>query len=223
LKNENISRKKVHFVGNVMIDSLVRYLVKINFSTILSSIFSFKMLPQEERNLGLGDKLIVPDFILSTFHRPSNVDDLNILKELILMLGSLEYPVIFPVHPRTRNNLELAGLLGYLPSNLILTEPLGYIDFLALIKNATLVITDSGGIQEETTFLGVQCLTVRNNTERPVTVDLGTNQLIGTDFNMVKNAARKVLSGKRKPGKIPELWDGKAADRIVDVIVKTKF
>ena len=108
-----------------------------------------------------------------------------------------------------------------MPANLIITEPIGYIDFLALVKSATLVITDSGGIQEETTFLGVQCLTVRNNTERPVTVDVGTNQLIGTDFNKVRKVALKVLSGQKKPGKIPELWDGKAAERIAEIVVQS--
>lgn len=210
LKNEGIPEEKVYFVGNVMIDSLVRYLPKINDSNIIER---FKN--QEPRI-----KIKRGSYILSTFHRPSNVDDPETLKMLIEMLGSLEYPVIFPVHPRTRNNLEKAGIKKKLPANLIITEPIGYIDFLALVKNATLVITDSGGIQEETTFLGVQCLTVRNNTERPVTVDIGTNQLIGTDFNKVRKAAREVLSGKKKSGKIPELWDGKAAERIAEIIIQ---
>jgi len=210
LKKEGVSKDKIHFVGNVMIDSLVKYLPKIGESDIIERFKS-----QESRN-----KITRGKFILSTFHRPSNVDDPGILKELIEMLGDMDYPVVFPVHPRTRNNLETAGINKKLPANLIITEPIGYIDFLAMVKNAALVITDSGGIQEETTFLGVQCLTVRNNTERPVTVDIGTNQLIGTDFKKVRKAALEVLSGKKKLGEIPELWDGKAAERIAEIVVQ---
>jgi len=132
---------------------------------------------------------------------------------------SVEKKVVFPVHPRTKRNLEKFDLLKQFDKNVLLTDPLGYVDFLALAKDAELVITDSGGIQEETTFMGIQCITVRNNTERPVTVDIGTNHLIGTDLNHVKNAAFKILKGTKKKGSIPELWDGKTANRVVKILI----
>ena len=127
--------------------------------------------------------------------------------------------VILPIHPRTRNNLTKFSLINNFNKNIITTDPIGYIDFLALVKNAKLIVTDSGGIQEESTYLGIQCITVRDNTERPVTVDVGTNQLIGTDLEKVAVVADQVLSGKIKKGKIPELWDGKAAERITEIII----
>jgi UDP-N-acetylglucosamine 2-epimerase (non-hydrolysing) len=127
------------------------------------------------------------------------------------------------VHPRTHKNLEKFNLLSTLNKDIILTEPIGYIDFQKLTKHAELIITDSGGIQEESTFLGVQCLTVRDNTERPITVDVGTNQLIGTDFKDVREAAFAVLQGNIKHGEIPELWDGKTAERIVSIILNNVF
>ncbi|MBU1678125.1 MAG: UDP-N-acetyl glucosamine 2-epimerase, partial [Bacteroidetes bacterium] len=151
------------------------------------------------------------------------------VKKILALLNELSQKrkIIFPVHPRTlsvindlnlTNNLNLNHNLNH-NLNLILTDPIGYIDFLALTKNAELVITDSGGIQEESTYLGVQCITVRNNTERPVTVVEGTNQLIGTDLEKVKEAALKVLNGENKTGSIPELWDGHAAERIVKLLI----
>ena len=213
LQHEGVDEKKVHYVGNVMIDSLVHYLPKINASDILHRMNASDALAGKEA-------LHPGGYVLCTFHRPSNVDNPGSLTDLLSMLGALPAPVLFPVHPRTRNNMERWGLSGSLPDNLVLTAPIGYLDFLALVKQASLVITDSGGIQEETTFLGVQCLTVRNNTERPVTVSIGTNQLIGTDFGKVKEAALEVLNGKKKAGKIPELWDGRTAERIVKIIVK---
>ncbi len=205
LRAEGISKNKVHFVGNVMIDSLINYLPKIERSLILS-------------HLGLESS----SFILCTFHRPSNVDDPEQLVRLATLLHELSEAntIVFPMHPRTRKNMDRAGLLKNPPENLIFTGPAGYLDFLSLVKNAALVVTDSGGIQEETTYLGVQCITVRDNTERPVTVDVGTNQLIGSNLKNVGDAAREVLSGKTKKGKIPELWDGLAAERIVEVIMK---
>jgi len=131
---------------------------------------------------------------------------------------SAERKIIFPVHPRTKKNLTEAGYVDHLHKNIILTEPIGYIDFLSLTKNAELIITDSGGIQEESTYLGVQCITVRNNTERPVTVEKGTNQLIGTDLKKVEKAAMEILRGNIKSGSVPELWDGKAAERITELL-----
>jgi UDP-N-acetylglucosamine 2-epimerase (non-hydrolysing) len=207
LQHEGIDEKKIHYVGNVMIDSLVHYLPKIERSEVLQHID--------------GTTSFAPGgYVLCTFHRPSNVDDPAILRRLLAMLRTLPLPVLFPVHPRTRKNMERQGLLQDLPAHLHLTDPIGYVDFLALVKNAALVITDSGGIQEETTFLGVQCITVRDNTERPVTVVVGTNQLIGTDFDKVEKAALKVLGGEKKNGRIPGLWDGHTAERIVEIVIK---
>lgn len=205
LKHEGIAKEKVFFTGNVMIDSLVHYLPKIDASSILNE-------------LGIEKQ----KFVLMTFHRPSNVDNEEKLKEIISFISKIakERKVVFPVHPRTKNNIAKFNLSVLSDKNIILTEPIGYIDFLCLTKNAELIITDSGGIQEESTFLGVQCITVRDNTERPVTVTVGTNQLIGTDLQKVSCAALEVLSGKKKNGSIPELWDGHAAERITDIIVK---
>jgi UDP-N-acetylglucosamine 2-epimerase (non-hydrolysing) len=205
LENEGIDKAKYYYVGNVMIDSLMYYLPKANKSNIL---------------IELGLKASC--YTLITFHRPSNVDTKDSLIDLVSFLNKVSKlnTVVFPIHPRTKNNLIKFDLLDELSKNVLLTEPLGYIDFIALQKYAALVITDSGGIQEETTALNVQCLTVRNSTERPITVDKGTNQLIGTDFNAVLEAAGHVLNGKLKQGEIPDLWDGKAAERIVKIIIE---
>jgi UDP-N-acetylglucosamine 2-epimerase (non-hydrolysing) len=204
LLREGVSDEKIFFCGNVMIDSLVQFLPKIEQSSITSQ-------------LGIE----AGKFILCTFHRPSNVDTQESLTNLVDLLNTLgkERKVVFPIHPRTSNNLKKFGLDTNLSPNLILTDPIGYIDFLNLTKNAELIVTDSGGVQEESTWLGVQCITVRDNTERPITVDVGTNQLIGTDLSKVKIAALEVLNGFKKQGSIPELWDGKAASRITEIIV----
>ncbi|MEX0967124.1 MAG: UDP-N-acetylglucosamine 2-epimerase (non-hydrolyzing) [Bacteroidia bacterium] len=204
LANEGISDEKVFFTGNVMIDSLVALTPKIDASEIFDQL-----------NIKQGD------YILGTFHRPANVDDPEFLQKLVTTLNYLAKfkKLIFPAHPRTTKHMKANGLYDKLDKNVILTEPIGYIDFLALVKHADLIVTDSGGIQEESTFLGVQCITVRDNTERPVTVDLGTNQLIGTNLDAVKKAAEGVLSGNRKSGRVPELWDGEAAGRITEILV----
>jgi len=205
LKNSGISDKKVFFVGNCMIDSLVHYLPKVDSSTITED---YKLTPS--------------NYIVVTLHRPSNVDEEKSLKEVIAMLNHLseKRKIVFPIHPRTRANIMAFGLESMLNDNIILTDPIGYLDFISLVKNCELVITDSGGIQEESTYLGVQCLTLRDNTERPVTVDVGTNHLIGTDFKKAERAALEILSGKKKIGKIPELWDGKAAERIAEILLE---
>ena len=205
LKNEGVPESRVFFTGNVMIDSLVNYLPLAENSNIHNDLML-------ERN----------KYILVTLHRPTNVDDHNGLKALLNLLNSLskKRKLVFPVHPRTKTNMIKFGLDNFPDKNVIITEPAGYIDFLSLIKNAELIITDSGGIQEESTFLGVQCITVRNNTERPVTVEVGTNQLVGTNLQNVESSALAVLEGKIKKGKIPELWDGKAAERISEIIIK---
>ena len=203
LKNEGVGEDKLFFVGNVMIDSLVHYEPKIDQSAIFSEIGVDK-----------------GEYVLVTFHRPRNVDNEDYLRKLITFLNNIAAikKVVFPVHPRTKQNMEKFNLNNNVSENVILSDPIGYIDFLALSKNAGLVITDSGGIQEETTYMGVQCITVRNNTERPITVEVGTNQLIGTDLSKVEAAAIDVLNGNLKEGKIPELWDGKTAERIAEIL-----
>lgn len=198
LCREGVSPEKIHFVGNVMIDTLIR------------------MLPVSEHHLPSG----IPErFVLVTLHRPSNVDDPAWLKAMIQSLGSLasDLEVMFPVHPRTHERLSQLGLNGSV-RGLKLMEPLPYLSFLALQRRATLVITDSGGIQEETTYLGVPCLTVRENTERPITVELGTNTLVGRDIGRIALSAQKILSGHAKTGSQPPLWDGHASERIAQIL-----
>ena len=203
LMKEGVADAKVFFTGNVMIDTLVYLDRKIAASDVLTK-------------LGLKPGR----YILVTFHRPSNVDDRENLLALVNFLNGIagEIPVVFPIHPRTKRNLKAFGLLEMVAPGVILSDPLGYIEFQALTRYSKVVVTDSGGIQEETTFLGVQCLTVRENTERPVTIEVGTNQLCGTNLSVVSKKVDEILSGKEKPGKIPELWDGNAAARIVKIL-----
>jgi len=209
--NENLAREgvnpaKVHLVGNVMIDTLVR------------------LLPLSLERQGQGDASRWRDrrYTLVTLHRPSNVDDPALLGEIINVLVALsaEVPVLFPIHPRTRKQIEHLAMPGA-TGNLHFLDPLGYMEFLALQSKAVLVITDSGGIQEETTYLGIPCLTVRENTERPVTVSMGTNILVGQDANRLRDEARRILRGGAKKGSIPPLWDGKASERIAEVLAAT--
>ncbi len=227
LKREGVPSEKVFFTGNVMIDSLVNYLPKTEKSTIfkqlgLINVKTKELIKSGTENADLANQVSRHPYILLTFHRPANVDSEEFLKKLITTVDELSKyrKVVFPVHPRTRNNFRDLNIGFGSNTDIILTDPIGYIDFLSLTKNAELIITDSGGIQEESTFLGVQCITVRDNTERPVTVEVGTNQLIGTDLDDVKEAALKVLNGEKKTGTIPELWDGKAAERIVEIIAQ---
>ena len=203
LKHEGIDDKKFFFVGNIMIDTLIHLLPQITESTIAETLH----ISNEK-------------FILTTFHRPSNVDDVKYLNELITFFQNIALygKIVFPIHPRTKANFEKAGLLEKLESLVILTPPLGYIDFVALQKNATLIITDSGGVQEESTWLGVPCVTVRNNTERPITVTQGTNILAGTDLQKVFKEVEKIVLHGKKVSIKPELWDGKAAERILSII-----
>lgn len=204
LRDEGIDNEKIYFVGNTMIDTLEAHYDLIEDSPVVE-------------NMGLTKG----NYILATFHRPTNVDDKEGLEALMHTLEQLanKRKLVFPVHPRTRRNIRDHGLENNIPKNLILTQPLGYIEFLSLMRYAELVITDSGGIQEETTYMGVQCITVRKNTERPVTIDVGTNHLVGTDPEKVEKIALDILDGIVKPGRIPELWDGKAAKRITEIIV----
>jgi UDP-N-acetylglucosamine 2-epimerase (non-hydrolysing) len=206
LRSEGVPDEKVHFVGNVMIDTLLRHRESANKSNVRARLGV---------DSGCG-------YVLVTLHRPSNVDDLSKLAGLLCALDELarELPVVFPIHPRTRKNAMEAGLEPEL-GRLVTTDPLGYLDFLNLMSNAQVVITDSGGVQEETTVLGVPCLTVRENTERPATIACGTNRLVGTSPDAILRAARQVLHGPRLESRLPELWDGNAARRIVDVLMRT--
>jgi UDP-N-acetylglucosamine 2-epimerase (non-hydrolysing) len=202
LKREGVSDDKVFFTGNVMIDSLVRYQEKAKSSTILS-------------DLGLATS----DYIVMTMHRPANVDTEQGLTSILRLieLSTTQTKVVFPIHPRTRAHMEKFGLLNAIESNpnLILTEPLGYLEFIQLMSHAQAILTDSGGIQEETTYLGVPCLTFRDSTERPITVTMGTNQLLADlDPDKTYEALTHILKGETKKGEIPPLWDGKAAERI---------
>jgi len=211
LRKEGIlkkDKKNVSLVGNVMIDNLVGYLPKIGQSKVMNT-------------LGLSPQ----DFILVTIHRPDNVDHKKSLNDVVGFLEKISRrkKVAFPIHPRTRKNLIKFDLQKKLNPNLLLIDPLGYIDFLKLMEESALVITDSGGIQEESTFLGIQCVTVRNNTERPITTDIGTNHLAGTDLGEVEKTVNNILDGHIKKGKIPDLWDGKAAERIVEILKKELY
>jgi UDP-N-acetylglucosamine 2-epimerase (non-hydrolysing) len=196
LQREGIPVDKIHQVGNVMIDSLLQ------------------LLPASKQCAKNG----FPErYTLVTLHRPSNVDNDNVLKDILeaLLEINTELQVVFPVHPRTRQRIAEFGINA---SALHLIEPIPYIEFLSLQSKATAVITDSGGIQEESTFLNVPCLTVRDNTERPITITMGTNVLVGNDMRKLREELTKVLQGRAKTGKIPPLWDGHAADRIADVL-----
>ncbi|MGH6636435.1 MAG: non-hydrolyzing UDP-N-acetylglucosamine 2-epimerase [Gammaproteobacteria bacterium] len=206
---ENLRKEKIRgacfLVGNVMIDTLVHNLEGALRSSILET-------------LSLSPK----SYIAATFHRPSNVDRREDLQRLIDVLINItkKAPLVFPIHPRTRRSLQDSGLFQALTKaeQLILTEPLGYLDFLKLVSGSLAVVTDSGGIQEETTFLGVPCLTMRENTERPVTIALGTNVLVGAEPARLMDELDKILAGKNKKGEKPPLWDGRAASRIVQIV-----
>ena len=196
LQREGVSAGKICRVGNVMIDSLVR------------------LLPAAMQCAGNGR----PErYALVTLHRPANVDDSASLRRILTVLLEVneQLEVVFPVHPRTRRRIEQFGINT---EKLHLLEPLPYIEFLSLQRCAAVVITDSGGIQEETTFLQVPCLTVRNNTERPVTVHMGTNVLVGQDLGLLNSELKRILEGNAKKGSIPRLWDGHAGERIAEAL-----
>jgi UDP-N-acetylglucosamine 2-epimerase (non-hydrolysing) len=162
-------------------------------------------------------------FLVMTFHRPANVDNRENLTRILNALNAIskDIKIIFPIHPRTVKNAEVFGLKHLLESSqIILCEPQGYLDFMKLISSAVGVVTDSGGIQEETTFLGVPCLTVRNNTERPITAEVGTNTLLELNEEFIVRQVNSILNGTYKKGVVPELWDGKSSERIVDAIAK---
>ncbi len=209
---EGLSEDKIFFVGNVMVDTLLKH-------------------RERARGCGIREKLglAIKSYSILTLHRPSNVDDPKTLAGILETLHEVakELPVVFPCHPRTRQQLDKSRYkrmqgMTQKAHGLMIIEPLGYMEFLSLMSEARLVLTDSGGIQEETTVLGVPCLTLRDNTERPVTIDQGTNVLVGTSAHRILTAVSKVLSGAFPKGQIPELWDGKAAQRIAEIL-KTKM
>jgi len=208
LAKEGVTAEKVHFVGNVMIDSLIYFREKSAKDSILEDI-----------------EIKAKEYILMTMHRPHNVDNIKGLKDILQIIKDTanHKTVVFAVHPRTSNNMKKYDLDKELESieNTILLGPQGYLQFLRLMDNAALIITDSGGIQEETTFLQVPCMTFRDTTERPITVELGTNFLM-KDLNptTVKEQTKAILSGKTKKGVIPPFWDGKTAERIANILAE---
>jgi UDP-N-acetylglucosamine 2-epimerase (non-hydrolysing) len=207
LRREGIDPEHVHFVGNVMIDSLMRSLEKAT--------------PSTETLASTGLNAPEAGYTLLTLHRPSNVDDANVLARLLDTFRDIadRLPIVFPMHPRTRARIESAGLQGQLEHpGLHLLPPINYLAMLGLMRDARMVLTDSGGIQEETTALGVPCITLRNNTERPITIDEGTNVIVGQDPQRIRDAVDEVLRTGGKAGRIPEYWDGRAAERIVRVL-----
>ena len=204
LRKSGIDSSKIFFVGNIMIDSLVWSSDKIKQPAVFDS-----------------QKLTHGKYFVATLHRPSNVDEPANLKTIFKAIeaGVGDQKVIMPVHPRTAK--MLAGI-QWSSNNIILVEPMGYLEFIYLIKNSLGVITDSGGVQEETTYLGIPCVTLRKNTERPETVTKGTNELIGDNYPKLRESIGEIRAGKWKRGAIPELWDGKTAQRIVDVLAAIK-
>ncbi|MGI0034912.1 MAG: non-hydrolyzing UDP-N-acetylglucosamine 2-epimerase [Nitrososphaera sp.] len=205
---EGVTPDKIFFVGNVMIDTLLKH-------------------KELARGIGLVERwgLKPGGFATLTLHRPSNVDDRVTLGGILDALSEIakEIPIIFPIHPRSRKMVEQFGFCGYFtaadkPQGLWLTDPLGYFEFLHLNMNAMMVITDSGGLQEETTALGVPCITLRNNTERPITCECGTNFIVGNNRDTILHHTSKILNREILHGSVPEKWDGKAAERIVEIL-----
>jgi UDP-N-acetylglucosamine 2-epimerase (non-hydrolysing) len=208
LRAEGVAVEKIHFVGNVMIDTLLAH-------------------RERARALGVPEALGLPrgGYAVLTLHRPSNVDDVDTFERLIGALAAIasEIPIVFPVHPRTQSRVAASPTAGRLieAGRLRLLDPLGYLEFVSLMDGCRLVVTDSGGIQEETTILGIPCLTLRENTERPITVTHGTNQVVGTDPARILAGWERIKS-KRLPSTTPPLWDGRTASRIVEVLARTQ-
>ncbi|MGQ0793008.1 MAG: non-hydrolyzing UDP-N-acetylglucosamine 2-epimerase [Deltaproteobacteria bacterium] len=220
LMREGVSPEKIFFVGNTMIDSLIKNREKAAESKILET-------------LGLISGEGVCPYAVLTLHRPSNVDDDGTLSNILGALSEVSnrLPIFFPIHPRTRKRIETLALgdkpikwldrLDKIPQmrGIYLIEPQGYLDFLRMMSRAKLVLTDSGGIQEETTVLGIPCLTLRENTERPVTVTEGTNVIVGADAGLIVRESLRAIAGDGKTGRAPELWDGNASQRIVNILI----
>jgi len=202
LRNEHIPEDRTHFVGNIMIDTL------------------HHALPQtEERTILADHDLQSSRYGVVTLHRPENVDHQDRLSSLVRTLGAVaeKIKLILPLHPRTKSRLEASNIA--LPSSIRVIDPVGYIDMLTLTKNAKLALTDSGGVQEETTVLGIPCITMREQTERPITVDIGTSEVFGRDHDAIVDAVDRILRGEWKKGGIPDGWDGRTAERIADILL----
>lgn len=209
LRAEGVAAEKIHFVGNVMIDTLAKHQAQAAELTLM-------------RNLGLE----AGGFAIATLHRPSNVDNFDTLNGIIEAFREISrhLPIVFPIHPRTRKMIETFGLTHIFKSRgsvegIWITEPLGYLEFLHLNMNSRMILTDSGGLQEESTVLNVPCITLRENTERPITCEAGTNILVGNEKDRILKAAMHAYEGARPTGKVPEKWDGKAAERIVEILI----
>jgi UDP-N-acetylglucosamine 2-epimerase (non-hydrolysing) len=200
LRQEGVADKRIHRVGNVMLDTLRRMMPRIDAVSVPD---------------------LPPDFLLVTLHRPSNVDDPVMFGRIMTTLNAIsqETPIIFPMHPRTRQRMQDMGITVQ-TDRLMIWEPVGYLEFLKLQTLSAGVITDSGGVQEETTFLQIPCLTVRPNTERPITITMGTNQLIGDDMNLLMREIEKIRRGEGKRGQIPSLWDGRSGERIAAILAE---
>ncbi|MBK8494118.1 MAG: UDP-N-acetylglucosamine 2-epimerase (non-hydrolyzing) [Chitinophagaceae bacterium] len=200
LKNNGVDDKKIHFVGNTMIDTLLQNLDRIKKPDFWDT-----------------NQLKEDQYFLVTLHRPSNVDDPEKLASILSAIeeASMDFPVVFPVHPRTRQIIDQFKLNK---KKMLMIDPQGYLEFMFLVKNAKGIITDSGGITEEATVLHIPCLTMRNSTERPETITLGTNELIGDDIHKLKPGIQKIIDGKWKKGTIPPFWDGKTSERIVNIL-----
>ena len=215
LRREGIAAERTRFVGNVMIDTLVHNRARA--------------IPAAETLAKLDQQGIVgnsPDYAIVTLHRPSNVDDPVVLEQLLGTLSqiSAELPIVFPLHPRTRARIDSANLWDILrQGKFVVSGPLGYLELLGLMSSAKLVFTDSGGLQEETTALGIPCITLRENTERPITVTEGTNTVVGSDANAILEAFNDVIETGGKAGCVPQLWDGRAAERIAETIREWDF
>ncbi len=230
LRSEGIPTEKIHFVGNVMIDTLLKHRIKADQSSVLENLgLAF--------DNGMESKQVKP-YALLTLHRPSNVDNKRILQGILAALSEISkrIPIIFPIHPRTLKKIREFGFDSYFSklltgwsagsdlNKIYVVEPQGYLDFLKLLYSAKLVLTDSGGIQEESTVLGVVCLTIRDNTERPVTVSEGTNIIVGTDRDVIIDKTFICLDKQLNINinkKVPRLWDGNAALRIIDILLKS--
>ena len=204
LLKEGVPREKIHFVGNIMIDTLMRHLPMATLDRIRDRV------PVTDKGYGV-----------LTLHRPSNVDDPAILRRILVAIAHVarQMPVVFPVHPRTRGRLSSFGVEDLL-TNVILTEPMGYIDFLSLSSHARIILSDSGGLQEESTALSIPCLTLRENTERPVTITHGTNQLVGTQTAAIIAGFDAAMAREYEPQRRPPLWDGQTAGRVAAILQK---
>jgi len=226
LKREGRSKKQMYFVGNIMIDTLRYGLRKLENKKIESKKLGKSKVQketQESKPNASRSMRSAGSYGVVTLHRPSNVDDKAKLKDILTALREISWDmdIYFPIHPRTEKNIDIFRLNSIVEnSGIIVTTPMSYLKFLQLWKDASLVLTDSGGIQEETTVLGIPCFTIRDNTERPITIKEGTNVLVGTTSKGILNAYRKHKKGSRKKRKAPKFWDGKTAGRIVNVLMK---